>query len=49
MRKTVTVSELEADPDRYVEIAQSQDVFIVENGKVVAKLTSVERRKVPSR
>lgn len=48
MWEIVTVSELEAATDKYVEIAQSQDVFIVEDGKVVAKLTSVECRKAPS-
>lgn len=43
--KTITVPELEADPNKYVELAQLQDVLIVRNGKVVAKLTSVEHRK----
>lgn len=39
--KMITVPELEADPNKYVELAQLQDVLIVRNGKVVAKLTSV--------
>lgn len=38
--KMIPVSELEANTDRYVELAQFQDVFITENGKVVAKLTA---------
>lgn len=44
--KIISVSELEANTDKYIEIAQLQDVFITENGKVVAKLTAyVEGRQ----
>lgn len=45
MRKIVTVSELKADPDKYVEMAQAQDILIVRNGKVVAKLTAAEQQR----
>ena len=45
MRKFVTISELEADPDKYVEMAQTQDILIAENGKVVAKLTAAEQQR----
>lgn len=38
--KTISMSELEANTEKYIEIAQIQDVFITENGKVVAKLTA---------
>ena len=38
--KIIPVSELEANTDKYIEIAQIQDVFITENGKIVAKLTA---------
>ena len=38
--KIISVSELEANADKYVEIAQMQDVFIAKNGKIVAKLTA---------
>lgn len=38
--KIIPVSELEANTDKYVEIAQIHDVFITINGKVVAKLTA---------
>lgn len=43
--KMITVPELEANADDYVEMAQIQDIFIVRNGKVVVKLTSAECRK----
>lgn len=38
--KTIPVSELEANTDKYIEIAQTEDVFITESGKIVAKLTA---------
>lgn len=38
--KTIPVSELAANTDKYIEIAQIQDVFIAENRKVVARLTA---------
>lgn len=40
--KMITVSELEANLERYVEMCQIQDVLIVRNGKVVAKLTATD-------
>lgn len=43
--KMITVPELEADPDKYVEMAQIQDILIVRNGKVVAKLTAAEQQR----
>lgn len=43
--KMITMPELEANAEEYVEMARLQDVLIVQNGKVVAKLTSVEHRK----
>lgn len=38
--RMISVSELEASTDEYVELAQFQDVFITESGKVIAKLTA---------
>ena len=38
--RTIPVSELEANTDKYIEISQKQDVFLTENGKIVAKLTA---------
>lgn len=38
--KIISVSELGANTDRYIEIAQMQDVFITQNGKIVVKLTA---------
>ena len=43
--KMITVPELEANLEKYVEMAQIQDILIVRNGKVVAKLTAAEHRK----
>lgn len=39
--KMITVPELEANLEKYVGMAQIQDILIVRNGKLVAKLTSV--------
>ena len=38
--KIIPVSELETNTNKYIEISQKQDVFITENGKIVAKLTA---------
>ena len=38
--KMIPVSELEANADKYIEIAQTEDVFITESGKIVARLTA---------
>ena len=41
----ITVPELEANAEEYVEMAQAQDILIAVNGKVVAKLTAVEQQR----
>lgn len=43
--KMITVPELEANAEEYVEMAQAQDILIAENGKVVAKLTAAEQQR----
>ena len=43
--KMITVPELEANAEEYVEMAQAQDILIAEHGKVVAKLTAVEQQR----
>lgn len=43
--KMITVPELEANAEEYVEMAQIQDILIVRNGKVVAKLTAAEQQR----
>ena len=40
--KVITVEELGANADLYVEMAGEQEVLIAENGKVVAKLVACE-------
>ena len=42
--KMVTVPELEENTDKYIEMAQIQDILIVQNGKVVAKLTAAAQQ-----
>lgn len=42
--KMITVPELEVDLEKYVEMAQIQDILIVQNGKVVAKLTAAAQQ-----
>ena len=43
--KVITVLEMEANLEKYVEMARIQDILIVRNGKAVAKLTAAEHRK----
>lgn len=38
--KVITLSELEANIDKYIEMVQEQDFLIAVNGRVVAKLTA---------
>lgn len=38
----VSVSELKADLDKYVEMANGQDIMITKNGKVVATLVTAK-------
>ena len=42
----VSVAELETDAGRYVDLAETQDIFITKNGKQVAKIVSAEIDKV---
>lgn len=43
---SVTAAELKMDLGKYLKIAQTEDVLITENGKVIAKLSNpnVDRR-----
>ena len=42
----ISVSELKANPSKYVAMAGDQDVFITKNGKVAAKITNAEVDRV---
>ena len=42
----ISVSELKMNAGKYVTLAQSQDVFITKNGKLIAKLTTAKPDKV---
>ncbi len=42
----ITLSELKRDAEKYVTLAEKGDVYIVKNGKPVAKLTSAVMDKV---
>ena len=45
---SVTAAELKMDLNKYLKIAQTEDVLITENGKVIAKLSNpnVDRRAI---
>ncbi len=36
---TVTVTEFKSDPEKYLEMAMSQDILITKNGKNTSRLT----------
>lgn len=42
----ISVSELKTNPGKYVTMAQSQDIFITKNGKLIARLTTAKPDKV---
>jgi prevent-host-death family protein len=42
----VSLSELKANPGKYVSMADKQDIFITKNGKRVARLTSASPNKM---
>ena len=42
----VSVAELETNAGKYVELAETQDIFITKNGRQVAKIVSAEIDKV---
>lgn len=42
----ISLSDLEANTEKYVTLAQEQDVFITRNGKLVARLTTAKADKV---
>lgn len=45
---SVTVAELEMNVGKYLKIAETEDVFITENGKIIAKITNpnVDKRAI---
>ena len=42
----VSVSELKIDVGKYIDLAETQDVFITKNGEQVAKIVSTKIDKV---
>jgi len=39
----VSVSELKTNVGKYIELSETQDVFITKNGKYVAKIINIKR------
>jgi prevent-host-death family protein len=42
----ISLSELQVNPEKYVDIAHREDVYITRNGKRVAKLTGTTSDKI---
>lgn len=42
----ITLSDLKANTGKYVTLAQTQDVYITRNGKLVAKLVTAKPNKL---
>ena len=42
----ISVSELKTNAGKYVSMAQTQDIFITKNGKLIARLTTAKPDKV---
>lgn len=45
---SVTAAELQLNLGKYLKIAETEDVFITENGKIIAKITNpnADRRAI---
>lgn len=43
---SITATELKTNLSKYLLLAETEDVFITKNGKVVAKLTNPFQRRV---
>lgn len=43
---SITATELKENLSKYLHLAESEDIFITKNGKVVAKLTSPFQTRV---
>lgn len=42
----ISIAELKAKTDKYVALADTQDIYITKNGKRIAKITSMQPDKV---
>jgi len=42
----VALSELKTNVDKYVDLAEKQDIYITRNGKLVAKIVGTNRDRV---
>jgi prevent-host-death family protein len=42
----ITLSELKTVPEKYVALAEKQDIYITQDGKPVARITSAKTDKV---
>jgi prevent-host-death family protein len=42
----ISVSELKINAGKYIDMAETQDIFITKNGKQVAKIVGTRRDKV---
>ena len=43
---TITVTELKSNVDHYLDLVEKETVFISENGRCIAILSSVDRKKL---
>ncbi|MBR3353538.1 type II toxin-antitoxin system prevent-host-death family antitoxin [Candidatus Saccharibacteria bacterium] len=41
----ITLTELEGNLDKYVEISREEDIFITKNGKIISRLTKPFARR----
>ena len=45
MSRQISVSELAQNPDKYVDMAASEDIIIARNGTQIARLTHIKSPK----
>lgn len=46
MLMSITITELKANLGKYLLLAETEDVYITKNGKVIAKLTNPYQNRV---
>ena len=43
---SITITELKRNLDKYLILAETEDVYITKNGKIIAKLTNPNQERV---
>jgi antitoxin (DNA-binding transcriptional repressor) of toxin-antitoxin stability system len=45
MNMRVSLAELKTEPEKYIGLAEEQDIYVTEGGKAIARITSAKSDK----